>query len=42
VTFSFQAQALYPVRAKGAVSVAYSYYTPEWRGETVSQALSVQ
>ncbi|MFH0916543.1 MAG: alpha-2-macroglobulin family protein [bacterium] len=42
VSFSFQARALYPVRAKGAVSVAYSYYTPEWRGETVSQALSVQ
>ena len=42
VTFSFQARALYPVRGKGAASAAYSYYTPEWRGETVSQALSVQ
>ena len=42
VTFSFQARALYPVRGKGAASAAYSYYTPEWRGETVSQALSVR
>jgi CD109 antigen len=42
VTFSFQALALYPVRAKGAASAAYSYYTPEWRGETVSRAMSVQ
>ncbi len=42
VSFSFQARALYPVRGKGAASVAYSYYTPEWRGETVSQALNVQ
>jgi CD109 antigen len=42
VTFSFQARALYPVRGKGAASVAYSYYTPQWRGETVSQAVSVQ
>jgi CD109 antigen len=42
VSFSFQARALYPVRGKGAASVVYSYYTPEWRGETVSQALSVR
>lgn len=42
VSFSFQARALYPVRAKGAASAAYSYYTPEWRGETVSQAVNVQ
>ena len=42
VSFSFQARALYPVRGKGAASVAYSYYTPGWRGETVSQALSVR
>ncbi len=42
VSFSFQARALYPVRGKGAASEAYSYYTPEWRGETVSQALIVE
>lgn len=42
VNFSFQALALYPVRGKGAASAAYAYYAPEWRGETVSQALSVE
>jgi CD109 antigen len=29
VTFSFQVQALYPVKAKGVTSQAYSYYQPE-------------
>jgi hypothetical protein len=33
--------ALYPVRGKGAASTAYSYYTPDWRGETVSAAVNV-
>jgi len=42
VSFSFQAVALYPVRGKGAVSSAYAYYMPEWRGETISAALDVQ
>jgi CD109 antigen len=42
VGFVFQARALYPVRGKGTASAAYSYYTPEWRGETLSQALTVQ
>jgi CD109 antigen len=42
VSFSFQALALYPVRGKGAASVAYSYYTPDWSGETVSRAVDVQ
>jgi CD109 antigen len=42
VSFTFQAKALYPVRGKGAASAVYSYYTPQWRGETVSQALTVQ
>ena len=42
VDFSFQAVALYPVKAKSAASSAYSYYTPDWRGETVSAALNVQ
>ncbi|MBN1629712.1 MAG: alpha-2-macroglobulin [Thermoleophilia bacterium] len=42
VSFSFQAVALYPVSGKGAASTVYSYYTPDWRGETVSAALSVQ
>ena len=42
VSFSLQARALYPVRGKGAASSVYSYYTPEWRGETLGQALNVQ
>ncbi|MCJ7795744.1 MAG: alpha-2-macroglobulin, partial [Thermoleophilia bacterium] len=41
-SFSFDVRALYPVRAKGAASQAYSYYSPEWRGETLSAALDVQ
>ena len=39
---SFDVQAQYPVRAKGAPSQAYSYYTPEWRGETIGQDLTVR
>jgi CD109 antigen len=42
VSFTFQAVALYPVRAKGAASSVYAYYTPDWRGETVSEALTVE
>ena len=42
VSLSFQARALYPVKAKSAVSSAYSYYTPDWRGETLSEAVTVQ
>jgi CD109 antigen len=42
VSFSFKAIALYPVRGKGAASTVYSYYTPSWQGETISQALDVQ
>jgi len=42
VDFSFQALALYPVRGKGAASSVYSYYMPEWKGETVGTAVIVQ
>jgi CD109 antigen len=42
LSFSFQAQALYPVRAKAGVSSVYAYYTPEWRGETLAGALAVR
>ncbi len=42
LNFSFDVIAQYPVRAKGAVSQAYSYYTPEWRGETISEAVTVE
>ncbi len=39
--FEFQAQACYPVKAKGAISSAYSYYKPEWRGETLSKPMVI-
>jgi CD109 antigen len=41
VSFSFDVVALYPVKAKGVVSQAYSYYKPEIRGETLGQAVVV-
>lgn len=41
-SFTFQAVALYPVKAKSTVSSAYSYYSPGWRGETLSEAVTVQ
>ena len=42
ISFSFDVQALYPVRGKGAASQAYSYYNPEMKGETLSEGLTVQ
>jgi CD109 antigen len=33
LTLTFQARALYPVRAQAVASQAYAYYRPEWRGE---------
>jgi len=42
LAFSFKVKALYPVKAKGVTSQAYSYYKPEIRGETLSQALTVR
>jgi len=41
ISFSFQARALYPVKAKGVASEAYSYYKPEWRGETLGGEIAV-
>ncbi len=41
ISFSFDAQALYPVKAKGVASEAYSYYKPEWRGETLGDEVEV-
>jgi hypothetical protein len=42
ISFSFEVQALYPVRGKGAASQAYSYYNPQLKGETISEALTVE
>jgi CD109 antigen len=41
VSFDFQVQALYPVRAKGVVSQAYSYYQPEISAEYLGQDITV-
>ncbi len=41
VAFSFNARAMYPVKAKGVSSQAYSYYKPEIRGETLGQGMVV-
>ncbi len=41
IEFSFEALASYPVRAKGVTSQVYSYYKPEWKGETLSQPVVV-
>ena len=37
----FQARAQYPVRAQPVTSQVYSYYTPQWRGETLGGGLIV-
>jgi CD109 antigen len=42
LSFQFQAQALYPVKAKAVTSQAYSYYTPEWSGESQSVDVVVE
>jgi CD109 antigen len=41
IAFSFQVKALYPVKAKGVTSTAYSYYTPDIKGETLGPAVTV-
>jgi CD109 antigen len=41
IAFSFQVKALYPVKAKGVTSDAYSYYTPDIKGETFGPAVTV-
>jgi len=42
ISFTFSAQAMYPVKAKGVSSQAYSYYKPEIRGETLGEAVTVR
>ncbi|MFA4836048.1 MAG: alpha-2-macroglobulin family protein [Dehalococcoidia bacterium] len=42
ISFSFDVQAMYPVKAKGVASTVYSYYQPELKGETLSQAIVVK
>ncbi|MGQ9684465.1 MAG: alpha-2-macroglobulin family protein, partial [Anaerolineae bacterium] len=40
--FSFQARALYPVRAQAVTSAAYAYYRPEMRGESLGGEMVVR
>lgn len=37
----FDALALYPVKAQPVTSQVYSYYNPQWRGETLGQSVTV-
>ena len=41
LSFSFQARALYPVKAQAVTSSAYSYYNPELKGESLGGAIIV-
>jgi CD109 antigen len=41
ITFDFQVKALYPVKAKGVTSTAYSYYRPDIKGETLGVEVTV-
>jgi CD109 antigen len=42
ISFTFNVKAMYPVKAQGVASQAYSYYKPEIRGETLSKAVTVR
>jgi hypothetical protein len=42
ISFDFQVKALYPVKAKGVTSTAYSYYKPDIKGEVLSAAVTVK
>ena len=42
LNFSFKVKALYPVKAKGTASQAYAYYQPEYKGESLSQDITVK
>ncbi|MBI2848025.1 MAG: hypothetical protein HYX83_02515, partial [Chloroflexi bacterium] len=42
IALDFQVKALYPVKAKGVTSQAYSYYKPDIKGETLSAAVTVK
>jgi len=42
IAFDFQVKALYPVKAKGVTSTAYSYYRQDIKGETLGAAVTVK
>lgn len=41
IELSFKARALYPVKAQAVASQVYSYYRPDWKGESLGGALTV-
>jgi CD109 antigen len=41
LSFNFDVIAMYPVKAKGVSSEAYSYYKPELKGETLSEDITI-
>jgi len=41
INFSFDVKALYPVKAKGVASQAYSYYNPDIKAETLGEGIVV-
>jgi CD109 antigen len=41
LSFTFQARALYPVKAQAVTSQAYSYYNPELKGESLGGEIVV-
>jgi CD109 antigen len=41
LSLSFQARALYPVKAQAVTSQVYSYYKPQWRAESLGGAMVV-
>jgi CD109 antigen len=42
LAFAFQVKALYPVKAKGVSSIAYSYYKPDVKGEFLGPAVTIK
>ncbi len=42
LNFSFKVRAVFPVKAQGVTSHAYSYYQPDFRGESLSQGMTVR
>ena len=41
ISLEFEAVALHPVKAQPVTSQVYSYYTPDWRGETLGVPVEV-
>ena len=42
VAVSFNARALYPIRAQPVTSQVYSYYKPHWMAESLGESVTVE